>query len=74
MKRLYDGAGVTVKDIFHIFRRTFARDTIIQGIPRQYIQAIAGWVDGQMLDRYTAAMQQEEKAVHAFSNFEPFVD
>ena len=74
IKRLYECAGVTVKDDFHIFRRTFARDAILQGIPRQYIQAIAGWADGQMLDLYTAAMQQEEKAVDAFSDFEPFVD
>ena len=72
LQRLFQRAGVPVKDAFHIFRRTFAANAVRQGIPRQYTQAIAGWSTSQMLDRYTAAMEAEEGAIEAFRNFKPF--
>ena len=52
--------------------RTFAANAVRQGVPRQYIQAIAGWSTSQMLDRYTAAMEAEEEAIEAFRHFKPF--
>ena len=72
LHRLFQRAGVPVKDTFHIFRRTFAANAVRQGIPRQYTQAIAGWSTSQMLDRYTAAMEAEEGAIEAFRRFKPF--
>ena len=72
IQRLFQRAGVPVKDAFHIFRRTFAANAVRQGIPRQYTQAIAGWSSSQMLDRYTAAMEAEDGAIEAFRKFRPF--
>ena len=73
--RVYGDAKVEKKDAFHALRRTFARNAALQGIPNQYIQSVLGWADGQMLQRYTKAMQEEqEQATEAFSNFQPFVD
>ena len=72
ISRLFQRAGVDVKDTFHIFRRTFAAHAVRQGVPRQYTQAIAGWSNSQMLDRYTAAMEAEEGAIEAFRGFKPF--
>ena len=72
LQRLFQRAGVPVKDAFHIFRRTFAANAVRQGVPRQYTQAIAGWSSSQMLDRYTAAMEAEEGAIEAFRKFKPF--
>ena len=65
-------ARIEVKDAVHIFRRSFAAHAVRQGMPRQYTQAIAGWSTTQMLDRYTAAMAEEEGAIEAFRNFKPF--
>ena len=72
ISRLFERAGISIKDKFHIFRRTFAAHAVRQGVPRQYTQAIAGWSSSQMLDRYTAAMEAEEGAIEAFRGFKPF--
>ena len=75
MDRLRDRAKVHVKDIFHAYRRTFARDAWLTGIPEAYILAIMGWDDRQMLIHYTGAMlDEEDNAVDAFNDFKPFVD
>ena len=66
------GPGAGDEDPLHIFRRTFAANAVRQGIPRQYTQAIAGWSNSQMLDRYTAAMEAEEGVIEAFRQFKPF--
>ena len=74
LERLFDRAGLKgeIKDVCHIFRRTFAAHAVRQGIPRPYIQAIAGWSTPHMLDHYTAAMEAEEGAIEAFRGFKPF--
>ena len=72
MKRLFDRAGLSVPDRCHIFRRTWAADAVRGGIPRQYTQAVAGWTTPRMLDHYTAAMAEEEGAIEAFRDFDPF--
>ena len=72
--RLFRQVGVTVKDPVHIFRRTFARNSLLQQVPRPYIQSVAGWTSGQMLDRYTRAMQDEEASDYFRGmDFDPFV-
>ncbi len=72
LKRLADRAGVEVKDVCHVYRRTFAAHAVRQSIPRQFVQAIAGWSTPQMLDHYVAAMEAEEGAIEAFREFKPF--
>lgn len=71
IKRLFERAGIQVKDVLHIFRRTWAAQAERAGIPSQYILATAGWEDRQMLDHYTREMRQEN-AVAAFKGFSPF--
>ena len=70
--RLFRRAEIPLADAMHIFRRTFAANAVRQGVPRQYIRAVAGWADTQMLDRYTAAMEEEAEALDAFQDFRPF--
>jgi len=74
LRRMFDRAGLqNVRDVCHVFRRTFAANAERQGIPRPYIQAICGWEDSQMLDRYVAAMQAEGQAIQEFKEkFKPF--
>ena len=74
MKRLAERAGLDgqARDVCHIHRRTWAGNAVRQGIPRPYIQAIGGWESPDMIDLYTAAMMDEEEAIEAFKDFEPF--
>ena len=72
LNRLAGRAEVTLQDTCHIFRRTFAANTVRQNIPRPYVQAVAGWSTPQMLDHYVAAMEAEEEAINAFKEFKPF--
>ena len=74
LRRLVERAGLKgqVKDICHIFRRTFAAHAVRQGVPRPHIQATAGWSTPHMLDHYTAAMEAEEGAIESFKGFKPF--
>ena len=72
LNRLAGRAGFALKDACHIFRRTFAANAVKQKIPRQYVQAVAGWSTPHMLDDYVAAMEAEEEAIDAFREFKPF--
>ena len=71
--KLMKRAGIRddVKDVCHVFRRTWAANAVKQGIPRPYIQAIGGWDTPDMIDKYTAAMLEEEsEALEAFRDFD----
>ena len=71
MRWLADQAGVPIKDVFHIQRRTFARDAKRHRIDTQHILGTAGWNGEQMLNRYTAAMREEEdERLQAFDGFD----
>ena len=72
MQRLFRSAGLGLHDRCHIFRRTWAAGTVRQGIPRQYAQVAAGWTTTRMLDHYTAAMMDDEEAIEALRDFDPF--
>ena len=61
-----------LRDVFHIFRRTVARNAKRQKIDTQHILGNLGWKGEQMLNRYTAAMQEER--CKAFEDFELFED
>ena len=73
LTRLVERAGLRreIKDVCHIFRRTWAANAVRRGIPRPYIQAMGGWETPQMIDLYTAAMLEEEGAIEAFRDFDP---
>ncbi len=70
--RMMQRAKVDVKDAMHVFRRAWAASAVRQGIPRPYVQGIAGWSTPTMMDHYVAAMQLEEGAIEAFREFKPF--
>ena len=72
MTRLFQRAEIQVKDVCHVFRRSWAANAVRQGIPRPYIQAIAGWSTPTMMDRYVEAMQAEEGAIEVFQEFRAF--
>lgn len=57
--RIYERAGLKVKDHFHIFRRTWAMRKIDEGVPQKYIMLIAGWEDPDTMDKYVRAMDSE---------------
>ena len=65
MKRLAEKAGLDLRDVFHIFRRTVVRNAKRQNIDTQHILGNLGWKGEQMLNRYTAAMKEER-----FKDFE----
>jgi len=73
-RRFYERAGIRkdMKDAFHIFRRTWAANSVRQGIPSPYTQAVAGWSTAEMLDQYVRAMEAEEGAIEAYKDFDPF--
>lgn len=58
--RTYQRAGLRVKDVCHIFRRTWARRKIEEGIPQKYIMLTGGWEDPDTMDKYVRAMDSEE--------------
>ena len=72
LKRLTERAEIKLQDTCHIFRRTFAAHATRQGVPRPFVQAVAGWSTPHMLDQYVAAMEAEEGAIEAFRGFKPF--
>lgn len=72
VKRTMERAGVYVKDACHIWRRTWAANAVKAGIPRPYVQGIAGWSTTAMLDRYTAQMVGSSEALEAFRDFDPW--
>ena len=72
VNRVMRRAGVEVKDKAHAFRRTWAANAVRAGVPRMYVQAIGGWANPAMLDRYTEALQGEAEALEAFANFDPW--
>jgi len=60
LTRLYARAGFKVKDVAHIFRRTWAMRKIDEGVPLKYIQIIGGWEDITTLDIYVRAADADK--------------
>ncbi len=72
MVEIYRKAGVKTNDPAHIFRRTWAANSVRQNIPRQYTQIVGGWESPEMIDKYVAAMGlEEEEARDAYRGFNP---
>jgi site-specific recombinase XerD len=56
MERIFEYAGIKVKDYCHIFRRSCACNMEKMGIPRRRIRALMGWKSDAMPDHYTKSM------------------
>ena len=75
ISRLCGYAGIKdgVKDVCHIFRRTFIAWAEKDKIPREYTMAVVGHRTEAMISHYAAAMREEEaEALEAFRDFQPF--
>lgn len=73
LNQVVERAGIQIKDVCHVFRRTFAANAVRQAIPRQYVMAVAGWSKPDMLDHYVRGLEAETgEALHAFEGFNPF--
>lgn len=60
INRIYERAGVKVKDVCHIFRRSWAYRNIKNGVPTKFVQLVGGWESVTTLERYVEAMDSEE--------------
>ncbi len=74
MRRVIVWAGLEgqVKDACHVWRRTFAQESVRSRIERPYATYVGGWTTPAMLDYYTAGMSEERAAVEAYRDFKPF--
>ena len=61
-QRLVIRAGLQgeIKDLHHIFRRTWAMRQIRAGIPLKYVQMIGGWESVTTLEGYVRAMDTDD--------------
>jgi len=59
-RRLIDHAGLDIKDMHHIFRRSWAMRNLKAGVPIKYVQLIGGWESVTTLEQYVRAMESED--------------
>ena len=62
IKRLVARAGFNghIKDLHHIFRRSWAMRNLKAGVPQKYVQLIGGWESVTTLEQYVRAMESED--------------
>lgn len=60
IRRTYERAGLSVKDAFHIFRRTWAMRNLKAGVPMKHVQLIGGWEDISTLEVYVRMMDSTD--------------
>lgn len=60
LRRIYERAGLKVKDEFHIFRRTWAMRKIDEDVPLKYIMLVGGWEDVSTLLGYVRAADTQK--------------
>jgi len=61
-RRLIERAGLQgeIKDLHHIFRRSWAMRNLKAGVPIKYVQLIGGWESVTTLEQYVRAMESED--------------
>lgn len=59
-RRLIERAGLDIKDMHHIFRRSWAMRNLKAGVPIKYVQLIGGWESVTTLEQYVRAMESED--------------
>ncbi len=60
LDRIYQRADIHIKDVCHIFRRTWAMRQLKAGVPIRYVQLCGGWEQLSTLEGYVKAMQSED--------------
>lgn len=59
-RRIYTRAGITKKDMHHIFRRSWAWRQLKANISPKFVRLIGGWESSEMIDRYVRAMTSQD--------------
>jgi len=59
-RRLIERADLDIKDMHHIFRRSWAMRNLKAGVPIKYVQLIGGWESVTTLEQYVRAMESED--------------
>lgn len=62
MRRVVERAELQgqVKDVHHIFRRTWAMRNLKAGVPIKFVQLVGGWESVVTLECYVRAMESED--------------
>jgi site-specific recombinase XerD len=60
VNRIYQYAGISVKDTCHVFRRSWAMRNLKAGIPIKHIQLVGGWESVTTLEGYVRAMTSDD--------------
>lgn len=59
-RRILQRADLHVKDMHHIFRRSWAMRNLKAGVPIKYVQLVGGWESVVTLEGYVRAMESED--------------
>lgn len=61
-RRLIERAGLhgQIKDLHHIYRRSWAMRNLKAGVPIKYVQLVGGWERVSTLEGYVRAMESED--------------
>jgi site-specific recombinase XerD len=59
-RTMFDRAEVKVKDLHHIFRRTWAYRNLKAGVPLKFVQLVGGWDSVVVLEQYVRRMDSED--------------
>jgi site-specific recombinase XerD len=59
-QELYRRAGIRVKDVHHIFRRSWAWRNLKTGMSPKFVQLIGGWESMSMLELYVKKMTSQD--------------
>lgn len=60
MQNLFADAGIKVKDVCHIFRRTWAWESIKAGVNLEFVRIVGGWESLETLQVYVRAISVEQ--------------
>jgi site-specific recombinase XerD len=59
-RTMFDRAEVKVKDLHHVFRRTWAYRNLKAGVPLKFVQLVGGWESVSVLEQYVRRMDSED--------------
>lgn len=59
-RTLFERAQVNVKDLHHIFRRTWAYRNLVNGVSPKFVQLIGGWESMSILEQYVKRMDSQD--------------
>ena len=59
-RTMFTRADIQVKDLHHIFRRTWAYRNLKAGVPLKFVQLVGGWESVAVLEQYVRRMDSED--------------